>query len=196
MKELVNIFQKNHGFGRMKELKNHGVHTRTISSAIKEGIIIKIKPGIYKLVDYPYDQNEFFRNICEANSKAVICLHSAAAYYELSTYDPAEIYVAVPHHTSRFNLEYPPIKVFYFSEKFYKPGIKEIETKSGRIKIYDIEKTIIDLFRYKSKLGEDVALESLKNYIKNKKNKINPMIKVAIELGVYKRMEPFIKGAI
>jgi predicted transcriptional regulator of viral defense system len=126
----------------------------------------------------------------------VICLFSAASFYELTTYDPAEHYVAVPHNTDKFYLAYPPIKVFYFSDKFYKTGLKEIETKSGRIKIYDIEKTIIDLFRYKSKLGEDVALESLKNYIKNKKNKINPMIKMAIELGVYKRMEPFIKGAI
>ena len=138
-----------------------------------QSIIEKIKPGLYKLTDYPFDENENFASVCRANERAVIALLSAASYYELTTYDPPEIYVAVPNNTDKFELVYPPIKVYYFIDKYYQPKIDEINTESGKIKIYTKEKTIVDLFRYKNKLGEDVALESLKTYLKSRDRKVN-----------------------
>jgi len=196
MEKLIKIFEKNKGFARMVELKSSGIHTRTIAKAVEDGIIRKLKPGLYKLADYSFDENESFASVCNANKSAVICLLSAASYYELTTYDPPEIYIAVPHHRKRFPLEFPPVKIFYFTDKYYKPGIEVIKTASGVIKIYSREKTIIDLFHYKDKLGEDVALESLKTYMRLNERKVNILGDMAYKLGVYKKMEPFIKAAI
>jgi predicted transcriptional regulator of viral defense system len=196
MEKMIEIFEKHKGFAQMKELKDAGIHTRVISQAVKEGKIEKIKPGLYKLVEYNFDEHESFASVCNANRRAVICLLSAASHYELTTYDPSEIYVAVPHNTDKFILDYPPIKVYYFIDKFYKAGIEELDTTSGKVKIYSREKTIIDLFRYLNKLGEDVALESLKTYLRSKEKKVNIIADMAFKLGVYKTMEPFIKGAL
>lgn len=196
MEKMIEIFESHKGFAQMKELKEAGIHTRIISQAVKEGVIEKVKPGLYKLVDYAFDGHESFASVCNANKRAVICLLSAASHYEFTTYDPSEVYVAVPHNTDKFILDYPPIKVYYFIDKFYQTGIEELETESGTVKIYSKEKTVIDLFRYLNKLGEDVALESLKTYLRSKGKKVNVLADMASKLGVYKTMEPFIKGAL
>ena len=134
--------------------------------------------------------------MCNSNKQAVICLLSAAAYYELTTFNPSEIYVAVPHNTDKFVLKYPPIKVYYFTDKYYKPGIDIIDTPSGKIKIYDREKTIVDLFRYTNKLGEDTTIKSLQTYMRSKKTNITKLNKYAQLCGVDKKMEPFIKAIL
>ena len=94
-------------------------------------------------------------------------------------------------NTPRFNLEYPPVNLFYFSAKVYKLGIEEININSGKIKVYNKEKTICDLFRYINKLGEDVTFESLKEYLRNKRNRNIPKLLEYSEIcGVKKKLEP------
>lgn len=196
MEKMLKIFERNKGFARMTELKNSGIHTRTISKAVVEGVIEKIKPGLYKLVDYSFDENESFAAVCNVNKNAVICLLSAASYHELTTFNPFEVYTAVPMNTPRFNLEYPPVNLFYFSARVYKPGIEEINTGSGKIKVYNKEKTIADLFRYINKVGEDIVLESLKAYVKDKRKSVPKLIEITRQTGIYKKMEPYLKGML
>ena len=196
MQDIIEIFEKNKGFARMGELKAMGIHTRRIALAVKEGIIERIKPGLYKLVDYPWDEHESFADVCNANKNAVICLLSAASYYELTTFDPSEIYVAVPHNTDKFVIKYPPINVYYFIGKYYKPGIEIMDTPSGKIKIYDREKTLVDLFRYMKKLGEDVALESLKTYMGSRDKNLAKLHEYSVVCAVKDKMEPFIKSML
>jgi len=196
MKTIDQIMRKYKGFARMKELRSEGVQTRDIASLVKEGVIEKVKPGLYKLVDYPWDEHESFADVCNANKNVVICLLSAVSYYELTTFNPSEIYVSVPHNTDRFFLKYPPVKVYYFIEKYYKPGIQEKETPSGKIRIYNKEKSLGDLFRYINKLGEDVALESLKTYMKSRDRDLAKLHEYSVICGVKDKMEPFIKGML
>lgn len=181
----------------MKELRKAGIQTRIVAKAVEEKIIEKVKPGLYKLVDYPWDEHSSFVDVCNSNKKAVISLLSAASYYELTTFNPSEIYVAVPNNTDKFVLKYPPIKVFYFASSYYSHGIETTHTKSGTIKIYNKEKTIGDLFRYINKLGEDLAVESLKEYLKKRKERnISKLLEYADICGVKKKMEPMIKAIL
>jgi len=196
MEKLLKIFEDHKGYARMKHLKNSGVQTRTIAKAVSEGIIEKIKPGLYKLVNYPYDEHESFVDVCNSHKKAVICLTSAAEYFELTTFNPSYISVAVPHNTPGFKLEYPPIQVFYFTNKYYEIGIDEVITKSGIIKIYNIEKTICDLFRYRNKIGDDIVIECLKNYLKLKKRDLNKLFDYAETLNVKEKILPYVKAIV
>ena len=197
MKDIIKIFEKNSGYARMAELKKAKIHTRRIAKAIEDGVIEKVKPGLYKLVDYPWDEHGSFADVCKSNMKAVICLLSAASYFELTTFNPSEVYVAVPNNTDKFVLKYPPIKVYYFADSYYSPGIETMTTKSGTIRIYNKEKTIGDLFRYINKIGEDIAVESLKTYLQNKKKrKINKLLEFSEICGVKKKIEPMIKAIL
>jgi predicted transcriptional regulator of viral defense system len=197
MKKIIKIFEKNNGYSRMKELREEGIQTRDISEIVNKGIIEKVKPGLYKLIDFPWDEYSSFVDVCKSNKKAVICLLSAASYYELTTFNPAEVYVAVPNNTDKFIIKYPPIHVYYFSNRYYDPGIESIQTKSGIVRIYNKEKTIGDIFRYMNKLGEDIAVESLKVYLHNKREmNIPQLLKYSEICGVKKKIEPMIKAIL
>jgi len=197
MEKIIKIFAKNNGYARMMELRTSGIQTRDIAKAIDNGIIEKIKPGLYKLVNYEHDEHESFVEVCHANKRAVICMLSAASYYELTTFNPSEIYVAVPNNTDKFGLTYPPIKVYYFADSYYSPGIEFLKTKSGTVRIYNKEKTIGDLFRYIKKIGEDIAVESLKTYLQNRKERNIPkLLEYAEVCGVKKKIEPMIKAIL
>lgn len=197
MKKIIEIFEKNNGYSRMKELREAGIQTRDIARAVKEKTIEKVRPGLYKLVEFSWDEHGSFADVCNSNKKAVICLLSAASYYELTTFNPSEVYVAVPNNTDKFVLRYPPIRVYYFADSYYEYGIETLKTKSGIIKIYNKEKTIGDLFRYITKLGEDVVVESLKEYLKKRKEmNISKLLEYADICGVKKKMEPMIKAIL
>jgi predicted transcriptional regulator of viral defense system len=196
MDRLLKIFKNHKGYARMQDLRSSGVQTRTIAQAVSEGTIEKVKSGLYKLVDYPWDEHGSFADVCNSHKKAVICLTSAADYFELTTFNPSYITVAVPHNTPGFKLDYPPVQVYYFPDKYYKSGIEVIETKSGTIRIYNREKTICDLFRYRNKMGDDIVIESLKNYLKLKKRDINKLFEYAETLSVKEKILPFVKAIV
>ena len=194
MNKIVQIFEHNNGYSRMKDLREAGVQTRDIAAAVNEGVIAKIKPGLYKLINFSWDEHSSFSDVCTANKKAVICLLSASSYHELTTFNPAEVYVAVPNNTDKFRLLSPPSQVYYFADKYYNQGIERIQTKSGIVRIYNREKTIADLFRYMKKIGEDVAVESLKEYLRNRKAMNIPnLLEYAESGGVKNKIEPMIK---
>lgn len=194
--EIEAIFIKNKGYARMKELKLSGIHTRKIAAAQTDGLIEKIKPGLYKLVDFPWDEFSGFSDIYAANSNSVICLVSACEYYGLTTFNPSEITVALPRNTHCFRIYYPPMKVYFFTMKYYETGISTINSKNGTFKIYSIEKTLVDLFRYRKKVGDDIVLESLKNYLMQNKRNINKLLECAKQFGVQNKILPYIKAMV
>ncbi len=159
-------------------------------------IIEKINPGLYKLIDYSWDEHLSFLDVANAKKNAVICLISALEYHQLSTINPPVISIAVPHNTDKFSMKYPPVKVYYYQDTFYELGIEEIKTKTGSFKIYNAEKTICDMFRYRNKLGEDLALEGLRNYLRRKDANLAKLRKYAIKCQVKTVLLPYLKAMV
>lgn len=198
MEEIIHYITQNGGFASMKELKEAKFHTREIISLVKEKTIEKIKPGYYRLSDYGFfkDVNVSLITVCRAEPQAVICLISALDYYEMTDFNPSEIFYAIPHSQKRRSINYPPVKTFFFRERFYNPGIEVIKTKYGNLRIYNKEKTVCDMFRYRNKLGEDLAMQALKNYLKQKKKSIAALIKYAEICQVKTVIMPILKGLV
>lgn len=174
-------FKVHQGYVEMSELKEKGFHTSEIKELLDTGKIEKIKSGLYRLSNFPEIPNVrlSFIDVSHAIEDSVICLLSALDFHNLTTFNPSEVFIAIPRASKPKNIIYPPVKVFYFSEKNYNFGIQEIKTKYGIVKIYDKEKSICDIFRYRSKLGYDLAIESLKMYLKLKDSNIPKLLKYA-----------------
>lgn len=196
MKEIISYISKNGGFATMKELKEANIHTRDIAKLVKENVIVKIKPGIYRLADYTFfkDVNVSLITVCRAEPLAVICLISAMDYYEMTDFNPSEICYAIPHSRKSKSIINPPVKIFYFRDRFYNPGIEIIKTKYGELRVYNKEKTICDMFRYRNKFGEELAMQALKNYLGQKKKSIASLIKYAEICQVKTVITPILKG--
>ncbi len=196
MEEVISYIAKNGGFATMKEMKDASIHTRDIANLVKESVIEKIKPGFYRLSDYSFfkDVNVSLISVCKAEPKGVICLLSALDYYEMTDFNPSEIYYAIPHSEKSKTIINPPVKTFYFRERFYKPGIEVIKTKYGEIRIYNKEKTVCDMFRYRNKLGEELAMQALKNYLDQKKKSIASLVKFAEICQVKTVIMPILKS--
>lgn len=197
MADSILIFmEERFGYATMQELKKAGLHTRKIKQALNEGVIDKIKPGLYKLRNYQRDEYESFVDINTANEKAIICLTSALAYHNLTTFNPSKVTVAVPNNTARFDINFPPIDVFYFRQNTYQAGKNKVDRSYGSFMVYNKPKTVCDMFRYRNKLGEDLALEGLKNYINEPESNLNELQKYMKICRVKTVMIPYLKAMI
>jgi len=182
----------------MKDLKAASFHTRTIAKLLDDGIIEKIKPGLYHLIGMESigEIPQSFADLAHQVPKGVICLISALEYHHLTTFNPSEVHVAVPQSDKFPKIDYPPIRKFYFPERFYSSGIEHIHDGNTKIKIYSAEKSIADIFRYRKKLGEDIALEALKTYLRRKNANINRLRKYAEICQVKTIMIPYLKAIV
>ncbi|MBF8435505.1 hypothetical protein I0Q91_00305 [Halanaerobiaceae bacterium Z-7014] len=127
----------------------------------------------------------------------LISLLSALSYYELTTNNPWEYYVAIHRDHFKPTLpDYPPISIYYFSDKQYYTGITEINIKGEKIKIYDREKIICDCIRYRKKIGVDVMKEALQEYLKQNYRNIDKLIKYAEITGVKTLMSRYLEVLI
>ncbi|WP_456406937.1 type IV toxin-antitoxin system AbiEi family antitoxin domain-containing protein [Caldithrix abyssi] len=196
MQNVIDIFKQHYGYAYLKDLKAQGIHTDTIRKLLTGGKIEKIKPGLYRLADFTMMSHQGFVDACMAIPKAVICLHSALSYYELTTTVPAVVMVAVPREAKAPRLQYPPVKVFYFSHSNYEEGIERVHTETGDFRIYNMEKTIVDCFRYRKRLGEDVAVEGLKNYLRSKDASINKLFSYARKGRMHGVIKPYVEALI
>jgi predicted transcriptional regulator of viral defense system len=135
-------------------------------------------------------------DVCRAIPEGVICLASALELYGLTTFNPSEIYVAIPNASKKPKIAYPPVKIFYFRDRFYGAGIEKVKAGDVTVNIYNREKTICDVFRYRNKIGEDIALEGLKNYMLRKDANINKLREYAEICRVKTIMMPYLKALI
>ena len=156
-----------HGYVYGSTLGKYHIQSRTLRTLVAEGTAHKVKPGLYKLASSGKTAGAWgdFVDVCTAMPSAVICLYSALSYYDLTTFNPPRVAIALPRNMTPARMSFPPIKAFRFSERFYSPGIERIRAGAGNFRIYSPEKTICDCFRLRRSLGEDLALEALKTYV-------------------------------
>lgn len=179
MDAITKYFRHRRGYARMKDIKASGFQTRDIRKLVEGGRLVKVKPGLYRLADIPPGETTGLVEICLAMPKAIICLTSALAFHELTTLVPTSISFAIPITDRPVKLSYPPNDPYYFSENQYKIGIEHHETKAGLVRTYSPEKTVCDMFRFRNKLGEDLALEGLKEYLKRRNRDLNKLMTFA-----------------
>lgn len=195
--KIKKIFDVNKGYAQTKEIIDRGIHTSYLYQLVEDGVISRIKRGLYHWNDYDIDNDQELIEVSKIVPNGVICLLSALSYYEITTYNPWEYYIAIhrDHHKPKVP-EYPPISIFYFADKQYNTGIEELKIKGNKIKIYDLEKTICDCIRFRNKIGVDIVNEALKEYVHNRRSNINKLLNYASDTGVYSIIKKYLEVLI
>lgn len=194
MEKIVDYIKEKGGYARQTELREHGFQSRDISALYEQGVLEKVQPGLYKLADSSVTSG--FVDVSKAMPHAVIALLSALAYYELTTFNPSKVHLAIPNDAKPAKLNFPPVEVYYFRQNQYEVGIEEETIHGHSVKIYNKEKTVCDMFRYRNKLGEDLALEGLKNYVSSSEANLNELQKYMRICRVKTVMKPYLKAIV
>jgi predicted transcriptional regulator of viral defense system len=127
----------------------------------------------------------------------VICLFTAAQHYELTTVNPTAIDIAIPLSGKPPILpQYPPVNIYRIKKSIFSIGITEIEIGGRFIKVYDIERIVCDFFRLRRQIGEDVALEVLKNYMFQNRKNIQKLYDYASKMRIKTVIKPYVEALL
>ncbi len=190
------IFANHSGILRAARAVELGVPRHVLYEMVKSGELIREAPGIYRLSDSDPLGNPDLVNISLRAPQAVFCLISALYFHELTTQIPHFVYFALPRDVKTPKIHYPPIRAFHFSEAPYKAGIVEYEVDGVKVKVYDREKTVADCFKFRRTVGMDVAIEALRDYIKQPKMNVSLLMKYAKVNRVEMVMRPYVESLL
>jgi predicted transcriptional regulator of viral defense system len=164
----IEAFREHDGLMLTKDALDLGIHPRTLYRLRDEGVVIQVSRGIYRLASLPPLSQPDIAAVALRVPRAVICLTSALAYHDVTTEIPHEVQIALPRRTKTPRLDFPPIRVFWFSGPALSEGIEVVEIDGVDVRVYDLPKTVVDCFRFRNKIGLDVAVAALNEAIKRK----------------------------
>lgn len=163
----------------IQELKDKGFSYYKINQMVEQGMLIKLNKKYYENVNFDGEESDFYYAYAFV-PEGVVCLLSAAVYYNLSTYRPEAIDVAIPRKAKVSTLpDWPELNVCYFTNDRFDTGIKTVEDGNNRFRIYDIEKTVVDVVFYREKVGIEETKEILINYLNRGDRDLNRLIRYA-----------------
>ena len=195
-KKAINIIKRKGGLIRTHEALEQGIHRRTLYGLRDEGIIIQISRGLYQLADMELPAEVGLVEVSKKVPNGVICLISALSFHELTTQIPHYIWLAVDRKARRPIIEYPPIRVFFFTSTIFKEGIEIHRIMDHDVLIYNAPKAVIDCFRWHHVVGTDVALEAAREYLKRPDSSPARLIEYARICKVEKLVNPYIQAMV
>lgn len=163
----------------MQELKDKGFSYYKINQMVDQGILIKLNKRFYENTNFRGEESDFYYAYAFVPD-GVVCLLSAAVYYKLSTYRTDAIDVAIPRKSRVSTLpEWPELNVCYFTDDRFDIGIETVKDGNNQFRIYDIEKTVVDIVYYREKIGIEETKEVLTTYLHRRDRNLNRLIRYA-----------------
>lgn len=173
------MISENKKFYSINTLKAMGYTHYKINQLVAAGELSKINKKIYENLHYTGEESDFYYAFAYA-SEGVICLLSAALYYGLTTYRPETVDVAIPRKGKVSTLPvWPELNICYFTDYRFETGIQTVHEGENTFRIYDIEKTVVDIVYYREKVGIEETKEILISYLKRKDRNLNRLVRYA-----------------
>lgn len=170
---VVIALEENQKYYTTSELKDRGYSYYKIGRMEENGQLHRINRTTYENLSYKGDENDFI-NAAAYVPDGVICLMSAARYYGLTNFLPDVVDIAIDRKKKVSTLpSWPEIKIFYFDPSRMDTGVTEITEGGDSFRIFDIEKTVVDIIYYRNKIGIEETSEVLRNYLKRQDRQID-----------------------
>lgn len=182
---------------RMREAIDNGVSRYMLYSLRDLGYLNQISRGLYILNESDTLSQPDIIAVSRKVEKGVICLISALDFHNLTTQIPHSIHIALPRNSRVPKMKNPPIQVYRYSEESYFSGIEEYLIDDIPVKIYCVEKTLADCFKFRNMIGMDIVLEALKMYQNSSKGtNYQKIMEYAKICRVESVMHPYIEAGL
>jgi predicted transcriptional regulator of viral defense system len=192
----LDLFQEHGGILRTSEALRLGIHPRTLYSLRDTGVLQQLSRGLYRLADLPPLSHPDLVIVARKLPQAVICLVSALAFHGLTTQVPHVVDVALRAHSSRPALDFPPLRTFWFSDPAWSEGVQTHHVNGTPVRIYNSAKTVADSFKYRHKLGLDIALEGLRFYRERPDFQVDALLHYARICRVENVIRPYLEALL
>lgn len=158
VKELVRA----RGLARRRDVEEAGLSSRLLYRLRDRGELLEVAPGLFKHPDTEFTEKHGFAEASKLVPRGVVCLLSALAFHEVGTQMPRRMWMALNRENrQRPDVSDPPMEFVWFTGAAFEDGQEVHEVEGVDVPVYSVAKTVADLFKYRKKLGIDVALEAL-----------------------------------
>ncbi|MBI4502891.1 MAG: type IV toxin-antitoxin system AbiEi family antitoxin domain-containing protein [Gemmatimonadetes bacterium] len=188
------IFRKAGGILRTRDALARGVHPRTLYDLRDTGRIEALGRGTYHLVDVPVTEKLDAALVAARSPKAVLCLISALEWHGLTTQVPRAVQIALPPGARAPRGRYPAVRAFRFSGRAYREGVERHSVDGLTIKVYGAAKTVADCFKFRNRIGIDVALEALRDGWRGRRFTMDEVWRFARICRVERIMRPYLES--
>ncbi len=188
------ILLQRHGMMRLKEFKAAGISAATMSRMLEHGEVTRPSRGLYQLVDAPLHANQSLAEAAKKIPRGVICLVSALAYHGLTDQLPHAVWIAISKLDWAPRLDNPPIRIVRFTDAYLADDVMMEHIAGVEVRIFGVAKTIADCFRHRRKVGQSVALEGLREALRQRKSTPAEIARHAKRGGVATVLRPYLEA--
>ena len=196
--EAIEAFLEHDGILRFQEALDSGVSRHTLRTMLAEEVVERLTRGVYRLTDLPPLERPDLVAVATRVPEAVVCLVSALSFHDITTQIPHEVSLALNHWMQRHPpaIEHPPIRVFWFGKEAYEAGIEPHTFSGVHVQVYSPEKTIADCFKFRNKIGLDVALEGLRLHHEQNGVHVDELMRFARICRVQQVIRPYLEAIL
>lgn len=194
--ELITFLQHHGGVARFSTILNAGFYPELLSALQHEEKIKKVSRGLYMLTNNITGSYPDFVVASLQSRRGIVCLISALSFYEATNEIPQCINIAIPRGTHANKIKYPPVRFYQFALTAWEAGITEHEIDGHKVRIYSLAKTIADCFKFRNKIGVNVARDSLKIAIMEKNIPPREIMHYAKICRVANVIKPFLESIL
>ncbi len=181
------------GVLRPRDLEQQGIPRRYASLLSRAGKLRRVGRGLYVHPEHPLTENHAFALVAKRAPEAVVCLLSALRFHELTTQLPSETWVAVHPKARPPQIPEIALRVVRFSGKALTGGVEEHVLEGVTVRITTPAKTVADCFKYRNKIGRDIAVEALRDAIAQRKATVPELDRYAQICRVARVMRPYLE---
>ena len=195
-KERVLDLVKRLGVVRTRDLSDRGLHHESLRRLCKDGVLIKTGRGLYELADADVTEHHSLALVGKKIPNAVVCLLSALQFHDIGTQSPSKVWIAIDRRAGKPKMDYPPVRIVRFTGHALDDGIETHGIEGVTVKIYNPAKTVADCFKYRNKIGLDVALEALRECLREQHCTNDELWHYAKVCRVANVMRPYLEAVV
>lgn len=177
-----------------RELVAAGIHRQILTRLVGEGRIERVARGVYRLAEQPITEQHALAIVAAAVPRGVICLLSALQFHGLGTQVPPDVWIALDRRAWRPTLAHPPLRVVRFTGAALGTGVERHVIDGRTVKVYGVAKTLADCFKYRNKIGIDVAVEALRDAWRGRRFTMAELDRCAAICRVQRVMRPYLEA--
>jgi predicted transcriptional regulator of viral defense system len=184
------------GMLRLRDFAAERIEPETVARLVRDGQIVRPARGLYQLPDAPVDAAHSLAEAALLVPKGIVCLISALQFHALTLQMPSAVWMAIERTAWKPNISYPPVRFVRFSGWAMSEGVEGYRIESGKVRLTNPARTIVDCFRYRNKIGIDLAMEGLRQGIRQRKCTPDQLWQYAKKARVWTVMRPYVETVV